>query len=114
MATKILIINESHSVLPQQAEILGDFERFNLPDTGATLAQVKTEIAPALIARAIAGDEIVFATPFAALMVELCGKDVNFSCLHNDKRVAKEVPDGKGGVRVVHSVAPDGWVLVRP
>lgn len=114
MATKILIINESHSVLPQQAETLGSFERFDLPDTGATLAQVKAEIAPTLIARAMAGDEIVFSTPFAALMVELCRQGFKFSCLHNDKRIAKEVPDGKGGVRVVHSVAPDGWVLVRP
>jgi hypothetical protein len=130
--TTIVIINESHSLFPQQEEILGDYERYNLPDSGANLGQVKSEIAPFLRQEYVGyseeweeteegatlaqheqgGKSIIFATPFAALMVELQNSGVKFGCLHNDKRSAKEVPDGKGGVRVVHSVSPDGWVIV--
>ena len=110
---RIVIINESHTVLPQQEEILGDYIRLNLPDSGATIFQVRNEYTPSLKEQVLMGHEIVFATPFAAMMVVLQSEGIKFSCLHNDKRIAKEIPEGKGGVKVIHSVAPDGWVIVK-
>lgn len=110
---KILIINKSHSVLPQQIEILGDFERFDLPDTGATLKMVQGSYLESFEEFYFKGYDIVFATPFAALMVTLQNAGIPFSCLHNDKRIAQEIPDGKGGVKVIHTVSPDGWVIVE-
>ena len=61
---------------------------------------------------------LVFASPVPGLMAlwarEMATMDgaANMSAFHNDCRVSKEVPDGKGGVRLIKTVAPTGWVLV--
>ncbi len=66
---------------------------------------------------------LVFASPIPALMslwankmvVTYCpGEDslMDIYCFHNDNRVSKDVPDGKGGIKKISTVSPTGWQLV--
>jgi hypothetical protein len=109
-----VIINKAHNLLPDQVRVLyGAFrqgwERYDVPESGWTLSQIREDVLPEL------EDCItVFASPVPALILLLACSRAGYGVyvLHNDRRVAREVPDGKGGVRVIHSVAPDGWELV--
>lgn len=122
----LVVINEQHSVLPEQERILlgayGSYQRVNVPAEGWTLAQIKVQAS----ILCDSGDVIVFASAVPALLkiiaLEMgkadtaCDSDGEFSSgigarvkvFHNDVREKKELPGGK----IIMVVSQDGWVLV--
>ena len=109
-----VIINKAHTLMPDQVRVLDEsfrqgWERYDVPETGWTLSQIREDVLPELETAVT-----VFASPVPALILLLAGSRAGHGVyvFHNDKRLAKEVPDGKGGVRVIHTVATDGWELV--
>ena len=130
MKKGLVIINESHSLMPDQRRVLdseigeGSWSTLLVPEAGWTLDEIRNvyvsiaESAPERLAEdEVGGLHVVFASPVPALLnyiAQLAGAETRLlTCwvLHNDHRVAKEVPDGRGGVRIVHSIAPTGWRL---
>lgn len=114
----IVVINEQHEMLQSQVDkvkrIFLDFEYFRVPATGLTRKEIFKQVANWIFMAEEDELTIVFVSPIP-LMIGLCASEPSFitGIFHNDKRVAKEVPDGKGGVKVIHAVAPDGWELIR-
>lgn len=129
-----VVLNEAHKLLPDQERLLNEqfpdgWELLSVPADGWNLDQqlqmvdkLWTKTAP-----------VVFASPVPVLLGKLVSSRAArrrqllteawsppmqrvlpgpVLVLHNDRRVAREVPDGKGGVKVIHVVAPDGWQLV--
>lgn len=114
MAKVQVVINSAHNLMPDQVRVLDEsfrqgWERYNVPESGWTLEQIREDVLPELETAVT-----VFASPVPALILLLAGSRAGHGVyvFHNDNRVAREVPDGKGGVKVIHTVAPDGWVLV--
>ena len=108
----LVVINASHTLFPEQVALLGEYERIDVPETGLDLASIQV-LAQTLAKRWIEEDsQIVVASPIPALFKALFSLDTGFHVFHNDKRDAREVPDGKGGVRVIHAVSSTGWQLV--
>ena len=108
----LVVINASHTLFPEQVALLGEYERVDIPEAGLDLGGIR-ELASTMLKRA--GKEkarIVVASPIPALFVFLAANGQKFYVFHNDKRDAKEVPDGKGGKKVVHAVSATGWQLV--
>ena len=121
-----IIINEQHTLLSDQARVLnekfgqGTWSTLTVPSAGWTLEEIRT-----LTDRFNTGT-VVFVSPIPALLCSLAdkagyqagydrGSDTIPSepplvvlVFHNDNRVAKELPGGK----IIHTVAPDGWILV--
>ena len=132
-AKAIVFINEQHRLLDEQHQLLdenfGDWDTCSIPSTGWTLDQQK-EVSQRYFKSPHAGglgyDAAVFASPVPWLLSRLSfaagawswGESINHSAdellcgvvyvFHNDRRVAKELPNGK----VVHTIAPTGWQLV--
>ena len=121
----VVVINEAHTLMEDQKRVLEelnkDFEFLKVPTDGWTYEE-QISVAEELITKA---DQVVFASPIPALLMILSrvegikhfakmeGEDsIEVRVLHNDQRVAKEIPDGKGGVRMIHTVSPTGWILV--
>jgi hypothetical protein len=119
-----IIINEQHSLLPEQEKILNtqfnSWEFYKVPANGWTLPEMKE------IAKSLANDNVVFCSPVPVLLAELaknagfqdaCSKVENgFSgqvpsvfVFHNDRREKKELPNGK----VIFVIAKEGWQLVE-
>lgn len=118
----IVILNQSHKLLPQQQELLNstfqDWEILPVPDKGWDFNR------QCQLAAELCEHPLVFASPVPFLLARVVAikaaraqrdlflnTQINLWVFHNDKRVAKEIPDGKGGVRVIHTVSPDGWIL---
>lgn len=118
-----VIINEQHTMFPQQVELLDskyeEWETLLVPATGWTLEEQKEQ---AKILSDLKEDK-VFASPIPFLLMTLSdwrgansemgpGRPVifygNVLLFHNDKREKKELPGGK----VINAVAQDGWQLV--
>ena len=119
-----VIINEQHSLLPEQEKILNSqfssWEFFKVPADGWTLSEIRNK------ARELAKDDVVFCSPIPVLLAELA-KNVGFmaACsrvengfsgevpavyvFHNDRREKKELPNGK----VIMVVSQTGWELVE-
>ena len=124
MKKAIVIINEQHTMFPQQVELLNstydEWETLLVPAAGWSKEEQEEK----------SGEiqnhwrDIVFASPVPYLMI-MCaqreGKAIEAqywgqhspetSCvylLHNDKREKKELPGGK----IINAVAQDGWALV--
>jgi hypothetical protein len=126
----MVFINEQHKLLPEQKKILDmkywdNWELFSVPAEGWTLKEIDK------IAETFQSGEIaIFVSPIPALISRLAFSSGAWSfeesinhqpdsvycggvwVFHNDHRVSKEVPDGKGGVRIIKTVAPTGWQLV--
>lgn len=110
-----VVMNASHSLLSSQISLLGgegNFEIVTIPGEGLTLPQIEDLVGQ------LAQDDfedsqssLVVLSPIPALLAGLARKGVPFSVLHNDRREAKEIPDGKGGVKLIHVIAKEGWVL---
>ena len=125
----IIVINENHTLLPEQERILK--EQFDLeveflfaPATGWTKEEMD-EIVTSVKKAAIGPDRylnqyIVFVSPVPYLLRELtrietisypeCSIEtgVRTYVFHNDRREKKELPDG----RMIQVVAQEGWQLV--
>jgi hypothetical protein len=127
-----VVINTNHQLLPEQERLLNQFfpygwERLDIPAEGLSLGQQV-----ALCAK-FNGEDVVFASPVPFLLARLAYASGAWDAtaatasnhmadevyigrvyvFHNDQRVAKEVPDGHGGVKVIHTVAPEGWTLAK-
>jgi len=118
-----VIINEQHSLLPAQIEILenriGDYEIIRVPAMGWTLKE-QYEILQKLVHHIV-----IFVSPIPYLMKQLSfyegyghmencdnglliGYGTQVLVFHNDKREKKELPNGK----IISVVAETGWQLV--
>ena len=101
-----VIINEQHSILPQQAELIkesfGDYAIISIPAKGLSLLAIKK------LGKNLKHSKtpVLFISPIPALIKQLNG--TKWFVLHNDKRDKKELPDG----RIVFTPAKDGWKIV--
>lgn len=121
-----LIINETHSLLPDQVRELeekgmSDYEEIRIPKEGWNL-QTRLDRAHEWARR---GGRYIFVSPEPVMLGRLAyyaghgshyidgtpafGHDVAVYVFSNDRRVKKELPDG----RIVQTIAPTGWKLVE-
>ena len=111
-------LNEQHTLLPSQIEALQAFESeytiLPVPANGWTLQEMANE---ANCQRAHIGAKVCFASPIPALLGWLCSSAQKnhqaIYVLHNDNRIAREIIKPDGSKQVIHTIAPDGWELVR-
>ena len=115
MKKTIVVINEQHTLLEEQEEILTDqFGRWDfekVPAEGWSLKQMMEKSRQL----AEAFDNIVFVSPLAIMVGETTrltctepGLQARVYCFHNDCREKKELPNGK----VISVVAREGWQLI--
>lgn len=110
-----LIINETHSLLPDQVRVLeekgmSDYEEIRIPKEGWD-ARTRFSLAHEWAER---GGRYIFVSPEPVILGRLAHlsvfrKDVAVYVFSNDRRVKKELPDG----RIVQTIAPTGWKLVE-
>lgn len=121
-----LIINETHSLLPDQIRELEEneiteYEEIRIPKEGWDL-QTRMDKAWEWVRR---GGRYIFVTPEPIMLARLAyyvghgahfidgvpalGYDVELYIFSNDRREKKELPDG----RIIQTVAREGWKLVR-
>ena len=120
----IVIINEQHSLLPQQSELIRkklgeEIELRKIPAEGINRRQIE-ELAKEL--SLLHNVNIVVLSPIPLLLARLaycCGEYDTLALygggpgnpvyiLHNDKREKKELPNGK----IISTVAQEGWELI--
>ena len=112
MTVKV-ILNEQHTLLENQKELIsnkfGDqWEFLSVPAAGWNRKEIGE------VAKELANDTVVFASPIPLLLGTLayeqgCGSaKLQTFLLHNDKREKKELPTGK----VISVVAKTGWELI--
>ncbi|WP_269919631.1 hypothetical protein [Caldifermentibacillus hisashii] len=124
----IVVINETHSLLPEQESILtetyGDYEFLKVPTSGWTLDEMNVVIRKLTSTEVRNGKpylDIVFVSPIPYLIMELTRREQNIASaeyvedsgitvrvFHNDQREKKELPNG----RIIQVVAKTGWQLV--
>ena len=129
----IVIINEQHSLLPSQIEILDKkfgkdkWDRLVVPTSGWTLSEMKEKISSFMnCGESFVPNNFVFVSPVPAMMIILGrvatkrsliiqteGKhsdttSIKIFTFHNDKREKKELPGGK----IIMVVSQTGWQLV--
>lgn len=110
----LVIINEQHTLLPQQEEIIldkfGEFSFMKVPASGWTSKEI-AEKTLGIDSSLKYGEQVnlVFASPIP-LMIKLASflRGVNIYILHNDRREKKELPNGK----VIFTVAQEGWQIL--
>lgn len=121
MKKVVLVINEQHSLLPEQERILkdrfGEWEVLRVPANGWTLKEQEEKVSE------LKGNVVIFASPVPYMLKKLSfyegyghedncvyseGNGTKVFVFHNDERQKKELPDGK----VVYTVAKTGWQLV--
>ena len=105
-----VIINEQHTLLPDQVKVLENefnvngFILVKIPAKGLTkdeqyeLSQHFKNV-----------DDVVFASPMPALIKYIATETLaDWYVFHNDKREKKELPNGK----IIFTVAQEGWEIV--
>jgi hypothetical protein len=119
-----LIINEQHSLLPDQKRALDEFiemkdeaitvDTIKVPASGWTLQEMNA-VQDELWQEFFDGEEdisVIFVSPVPYLLKELASyNEYSGFCiyvLHNDHREKKELPNGK----VIMTIAKEGWVIV--
>jgi len=110
-----LIINETHSLLPDQIRELeekgmSDYEEIRIPKEGWSLQTRLTNAEE----WTLLGGRFIFVSPEPVLLGKLAynagfGLNIEVYIFTNDQRIKKELPDG----RIVHTVAREGWKLVK-
>jgi len=122
MKKAIIVMNETHSLLPEQEKILGmvyeGFDIFPVPSQGWTLDEMLDKINELHEKACKEKLDIVFVSPIPLMIRELtemaiCPKGsgkrrYNVKLFHNDRREKKELPNG----RIIQVVAQTGWQLV--
>ena len=128
MKKALVIMNENHSLLPEQEKILKErFEEYEIlpvPATGWTLEEIDRKIEEILssVNSVRINTGVVFVSPIPYMIMELARREVEllgtgeYWCqtgircyvFHNDRREKKELPDG----RIIQVVAKEGWQLV--
>lgn len=123
--TKV-IINEQHSLLPQQEELIKklgeEIELVKIPAEGINRQEID-QLAEELVQDAVLDNaNIVVLSPIPLLLALLVkdtavyndkydydGEIGSIYILHNDKREKKELPNGK----IISVVAQEGWELIE-
>ena len=110
-----LIINEAHTLLPDQVRELREkgfdnYEEIRIPKEGWD-ARTRLSLAHEWAGR---GGHYIFVSPEPVILGKLAylsvfKKDVAVYVFSNDRCVKKELPDG----RIVQTIAPTGWKLVE-
>lgn len=116
-----LYMNEQHSLLPVQKQLLTD--KFGdkaiitvlIPSEGWDKAQIHEQVMKINF-----GDEVVILSPVPVLVGWMAAEAVQgdhggkfgLYCFYNEKRIAKEVTNPDGTTRIAHVLQPDGWELV--
>jgi len=106
----LVIINEDHSLLPEQVMLLdekfgaGNWKRFNVSRNGLTIKEIDSIVNEF----ALNDNSIVIASPIPALFALLKKTNINWSVFHNDNREKIELPNGK----IIMKIAQTGWILV--
>ena len=105
----IVVINEQHSLLEEQKNILKEnfqdnYRMKKIPKDGLK----KDEIIE--LAKKLSKEDkiIVVLSPIPLLLKMLAGYECPFFVFHNDNRVKKELPNGK----IIMTVAQTGWELI--
>ncbi len=133
MKRVMVVLNKEHKLFPEQIELLNskfrkqsllvqartgkydplEWDILTVPPEGWDLEAISDLV---VSIRKNGCYHIVFASPVPALMAKLANSWDEERPLvwafHNDQRISKEVPDGKGGVRLIKTVSPDGWQLI--
>ena len=110
MKKTVLIINEQHTLLPQQEEAISNAGLeittiLRVPATGWTASE-QIEIAANWSAEH--GKSVpLFVSPVPVLLATLARRR-HVRIMHNDRREKKELPNGK----IIFTVAQDGWEVV--
>ena len=131
MSKVIVIKSEQHGLFPEQEAILSwnfsKVEYVNVLQDGWTLEEQKEFLYDGKFGPGgeFFDSSLCFASPIPALLGMAAAEAVRYRLLgpshiglrgvlvfHNDRRETKEVPDGKGGVRLIKTVSPTGWILV--
>lgn len=119
MKRVMVVLNGNHKLFPEQVDLLND--RFGpmswgiltVPPDGWNLSEINDLVA---MFKPPSCYDLVIASPIPALLVKLANSREDERPLlwafHNDQRTSKEVPDGKGGVRLIKTVSPTGWKLI--
>lgn len=120
MRKNVVIINESHKLMPEQEMLLndefnvGNWERLNIPMNGLNKQKMK-EICEEILENNVYG--IVFVSPIPYMMKYLFEfkaynvdiyKNIEIKIFHNDNRDKVELPDGK----IIMKVSKTGWELL--
>ncbi|MGM8331807.1 hypothetical protein [Clostridium perfringens] len=111
-----VILNEQHSLLPNQQEMLNKkfgengWEIFSIPSNGWTLRE-QLEKVEELKGSFEKETKIVFASPLPIMIAHLVSwkQWETIFIFHNDKREKKELSNGK----IIFTVAQKGWQLVE-
>ena len=117
----LVVMNESHSLLPEQEKILErEYEGFNIlsvPAQGWNIDEMLDQINK--LHEKACGEklDIVFVSPIPLMIRELTEmamcpnsgrRRYRIKLFHNDRREKKELPGGK----IIQVVAQTGWELV--
>ena len=121
MKKAIIVMNESHSLLPEQEKILGmvyeGFDILPVPSQGWNIGEMIDQINQLHEKACVEKFDIVFVSPIPLMIRELTemaicpkgsGRRYKVKLFHNDRREKKELPDGK----IIQVVAQTGWELV--
>ena len=122
MKKAIIVMNESHSLLPEQEKILGmvyeGFDILPVPSQGWDTDEMLDKINQLHDKACEEKLDIVFVSPIPLMIRELtemsmCPKGsgkkrYKVKLFHNDRREKKELPNGK----IIQVVAQTGWELV--
>ena len=122
MKKAIIVMNESHSLLPEQEKILGmvyeGFDILPVPSQGWDTDEMLDKINQLHDKACEEKLDIVFVSPIPLMIRELtemalCPKGsgkkrYKVKLFHNDNRIKKELPDG----RIIQTIAETGWQLV--
>ena len=104
-----IIINEQHSLLPEQENLIKnkfpnhEMDFVKIPCDGWKASEI-IECAMTLCA---INNPIVIVSPIPLLFKELNSLNTDFFIFHNDERIKKELPNGK----IISVVAQTGWEL---
>lgn len=115
-----LVINEQHSLFPEQEDALkkfGEYETIKVPADGWTVEQMR-EIAAQID---LWTNNVIFASPVPYLLAHLAAEAGNVAAIagpvrdetrgvwifHNDNREKKELPGG----RLISVTAKEGWTI---
>ncbi|MDD3140470.1 MAG: hypothetical protein PHX08_16065 [Lachnospiraceae bacterium] len=119
MAEIKYVINQAHSLMEEQKEILnslideGDnLIRVDIPEEGLNLDK-QIELAHSLMDEMREEDYLVFVSPIPCMLGYICAQiesSQNVLVFGNDKREKKELPNGK----IIQTVSQTGWYLFSP
>jgi hypothetical protein len=103
----LVIMNEQHSLMSEQKVLLDaaykDWDFFKIPADGYDLLELDNAI------EELREKDVLFLSPVPLMIRELAKRPDKLTLLfHNDKRVKKELPNG----RIISVVAQTGWEII--